>query len=215
MAQEDVYDPRTNRYVTPHAGTTVRYAFPGLASEADGIALGQSAMASLPGAEAAVFGAQQPQPSRYSRRLATGRSNSGFADFSQQATLLAAGWTKTRSGKYVPSGTGVVGPNSVKVVVDVAANLSLVWIMKRVQYDAIAADLGGLGVEILSTTNNNNAAIGVNRVVGAALFSGVREEADRTYSVQYIDPASVDNLPAGWVAVSNNSGFDETVAPNN
>lgn len=202
-----VYDDKTISVVTPFNGSPVNYGWSTNISGGDQGVLGHQTLAAAVGP--IVFGASRPKPARVSKETVADTTSS-FVDWQSYDAALAAGWKKVKGAAYGPSPYN--STKAIRVVAEVAPNLSLAWDMRKSQYTRVQADLAGLGVEVLTQANGKHAVVGVNSVQGASLFGAKTRSGSDTLTVGYVGGTRVDNLPTGWTAFSRNSGGDPTIA---
>ena len=202
-----VYDNKTISVVTPYNGSPVNYGWSTNISDADQAQLGHQTLSAAEGP--VVFGASRPKPARMSKETITDTTSS-FVDWQSYASAIDQGWKKIKGVSYGPSPYN--SAKAIRVVAEVAPNLSIAWDMRKTQYTRVQTDLAALGVEVLTQTNGKHAVVGANSVQGASLFGAKTRLENDTLTVGYVGRTQVDNLPEGWTAFSRNSGGDPTIA---
>ena len=204
-----IYEKKRAVFVTPFNGSTISYGFQTNIDSGDGAALGHKQLAGA--VTPVVFGASRPKPARLFRAKATG-STSSFVDWQNYDSLIASGnWKKAKGCVYPP--TGRVSQRSIRLVAEVAPQLSVAWDMKSTQFNKITGDLGQLGIEILNNNNGKNAVMGPNNIEGVSIPGVKKREGDTTFSIAYVDYQKLDRLPLGWVRGGNTNKNDPTISP--
>lgn len=204
-----VYDDREAVVVSPFNGSTVNYGFKTNVDGAAQAALGHQPVSAAVGP--VVFGANRPKPARMTRNVATG-TESSFVDWQSHDAAIAAGWKRTKGVLYGPP--PYESARAIRVVAEVATGLSIAWDMRKTLYNRIAEDLGGLGVEVLTTANGKDAVTGPNSFSGVSIYGAKTRDGDDNLTVGYIGRTQADNPPANWtVFESGGGGGDPTVAP--
>lgn len=182
------YGTRSEVYVVPHANSVVKYGFLTSVRNTTQTELGQVAVdrANLPAG--LVFGANAPKPGRASKMTATG-SESSFYDIGKAGALKNDGWRLS----FPTIRRGKTGRRSVCVYVTMGT-IKYAWMQNRETHTLIAADLGGLGIE-LGTSDDRDLVWGARYPQPPR---GYKTGADNRTISTFIDPSKADNLPAGW-----------------
>ncbi|MGB3492806.1 MAG: hypothetical protein WBA57_08760 [Elainellaceae cyanobacterium] len=178
-----------------NVATGALYGFMTNIDAADRATLGQTA---VDGAYPAglIIGANAPKPPRASRIRATGTTSS-YYDLANEAAIRTAGW---RTGSRGRIRTRNVTARSRTVFVTVGL-IKYAWQIPNDTFTQLGGDAAALGVEEPDAGDND-------LVFGASYPKPPRaaqtifgDDGTDTYST-FIDPAAVDNLPAGWRKVS-------------
>lgn len=189
------YGARTEVYVTPFAGSQIKYGFLTNVKEASQTALGHVKVNRSQLPEGLVFGANAPKPGRASKFTATGNESS-FYDIKQAEALRAAGWRMS----FPTIRRGKVGRRSVCVYVTLGS-INYAWMLNNETKASIGKDLDALGIKLGKADDRD--------LVWGARFpkppKGYKTGADNRTISTFIDPSKVDNPPAGW----SSSGREE------
>ena len=205
-----ITDDRDLVFVKPFNGATVSYGFNTNADAADRAVLGHIAQENLSGV--GVFGANRPKPARMTKqKLGASASSSHFVDWQSIASAKAADWKISKQAKAGP----VVKTSIYSVLVGAKVNSSVdvCWSMSRRQFERIAANRTALGIREVTQATANKAVIGASKWYGIQEPKGAASrDALGLISVKYVEQSRLDNLPAGWVAASDNTVSDPTRA---
>lgn len=182
------YGARTEVYVVPYSGSTLKYGFLTSVKATTGTELGHTPVdrAALP--VGLAFGVNAPKPGKATKLTPTG-SESSFYDISKAGSLKADGW----STSFPIIRRGKVGRKSVCVYVTLGS-IKYAWMQNRETHAKIAADLAALGIE-LGTSDDRDLVFGARFPVP---LRGYKLNADNTIVSTFIDPSKADSLPPGW-----------------
>lgn len=201
----------TKRLVSiPVAGITgLLYGFSTDVSTATSTALGH-ADASADGVvkPGTVFGANSPKPPRATKQFdsAVKGTESSFIASASIAAAKAAGW-KISPGKIrFPSTTKF----SVPVMVAYkpygsTGTVNYAWNMPKYQHALIESALEGLGIEVITGQNYNQAVFGINNPRPGRAKLVVTGEGGTNTLTTFVSTAKEDSLPTGWALASGGS----------
>jgi hypothetical protein len=163
----------------------------------------QEDILATPPAGTVIMGANRPRPPR-GKVLATGITSYVDRDF-YTSTELA----------IIDRGLGVIVPyesaKSIKVEVDFYS-AKYCWRMPKWQHAKISGDFGGLGISVVTGTNNNDAFQGIDYAYdgGAKVLPNravkVEQEAENVTSLStFVTTPFTGTLPDGWVLKDANA----------
>jgi hypothetical protein len=99
----------------------------------------------------------------------------------------------------------IASPTALVVSVYVVIfGIKFAWNMPRFQYDKISADLGGLGIDIATSTDEPDLVWGATapRPARVRKFDPNGEDGGNTYTT-YCSLAKENSLPPGWIKVGS------------
>lgn len=182
------YGTRTEVYVTPFAGSAIKYGFLTNVKESSQTALGHIKINRTQLPVGLVFGANAPKPGRASKLTATG-SESSFYDITKADTLRVDNWRLS----FPTIRRGKAGRRSTCVYVTLGS-INYAWMMNNETKNSIGKDLAALGIKLGKADDRD--------LVWGARFpkppKGFKTGADNRTISTFIDPGKVDNPPAGW-----------------
>lgn len=185
---------RTDRkrivYVTPFQGSTIKYGFGTNIDEAQGTALGHTALtANAP--TGYVFGANSPKPARASKRYATGTVSS-FVDAEKIPAARAADWKIGTA--YLRRGGDSGRSKTVYVTIQ---GIKYAWQIP----DDTASRIGtleNLGIRV-ATGAETDLVFGATTPKPPRAKKAIGGEGEnQTILSTFYDPSNA--LPAGWTA---------------
>lgn len=183
----NVYDTRRRVYVTPFAGSTVRYGFATNCLQSVSADCGHTPVdpGNIP--TGLVFGANAPKPGRASKKEITG-TNGSFYDAGNAATLRAAGYTL--SLPFIRRAGASENSRTVYVTIN---GFNYAWRMPSTTYTRIGGDRAALGIQD-ATQNDRNLVFGARTPKPPKVSAAIGSDIISTFG----DPSIVDNLPDGW-----------------
>ncbi|WNZ24847.1 hypothetical protein HJG54_19670 [Leptolyngbya sp. NK1-12] len=187
----NVYESRREVWVTPFTGAGIKYGFLTNVSTAVGTACGHTAVDRANPPVGLVFGANAPKPGRASKRRADG-IDSTFYDISKVSTLRSGGYSLT--APTIRRGRATVASKAVYVDLN---GVKYAWRMPLVTYNKIADDRAVLGIEDADQNDRDlvwGARFPKPPKAAKTIITGSSVDVISTF----VDPASIDNLPAGW-----------------
>ena len=204
-----VYEKKRAVFVVPFNGSTISYGFQTNIDNGDSATLGHKSLSAA--VTPVVFGASRPKPARLKRDRLTG-STSSFVDWQNYEPLIAGGsWKRTRGCKYPAD--GYQSQKAIRLVAEVAPQISVAFDMKKTQYARVQASLAGLGIEILNNQNGKQSVYRQNKIEGVSMPGVKKRDGENILSISYVDYKKLDNLPEGWSRGDNASENDPSISP--
>lgn len=182
------YGERTEVYVVPYGGSTLKYGFLTSVKDTTSTELGHTLVDRVTLPPGLAFGVNAPKPGKATKLTVTG-SESSFYDISKAGSLRANGW----SASFPTIRRGKSGRKSICVYVTLGP-IKYAWMQNKETHAKIAADLAALGIEV-GTSDDRDLVFGARF---PRPLRGYKLNADNTIVSTFIDPSKADSLPEGW-----------------
>lgn len=212
MPSADVYGRRELKAVKPIAGVDWLYGFRTNTSSSEATELGQiPATVNGKYITGLVIGANSPRPATMRKDSNTGGTDSSKVSFDAIDTARVAGWSLV---SLPTTKRAIHTKDGKKAFVDLRALdeqgnptgpvIKYLWNLPLFLYNLISADLPALGIE-LASPNDENLVIAPSfpRPPQARRIT-INADGSKRVNTTFCDPKKLDNLPAGWTAVSGN-----------
>ena len=175
-------------WVAPFTGATFKYGFGTTVDAADGTVAGHNAVAA--GTTGILYGVNAPKPGRVTIEKTSETVNT-FYDIGNRSALKTAGHRCTS-----PRGRRGGETRFARAVYVTISGYKYAWYMRKKTYNAIQADLAGLGIQ-LATPDDKDLVWGANEEHKPPKAS--RTNQDGSVNIVFIDPSKSGSLPQGWV----------------